>query len=142
MAAHGVGVGINFKWHGMVGNTLDAHRLIQHYQEEMGPETADKIVKSLYAQYFEQEAHPSAPDTLLKAALDAGVDRSKAEAFIGDEYEALPETKLLMREQTSNGIDTVPHIVFEGRRRDITLEGSREVEEYLQAFEKIVKESK
>ena len=45
MAAYGVGVGINFKFGGKVANTIDAHRLIQHYQEEMGPETADKIVR-------------------------------------------------------------------------------------------------
>ena len=44
MAAYGVGVGIDFKFGGKVANTIDAHRLIQHYQEEMGPETANKIV--------------------------------------------------------------------------------------------------
>ena len=44
MSAYGVAVGIDFKFGGMIGNTMDAHRLIQHYQEEMGPETADKIV--------------------------------------------------------------------------------------------------
>lgn len=110
MSAYGVGVGIDFKFHGIVANTLSAHRLIQHFQEEMGPETADKIVNSLYKQYFEEEAHPAAPTTLLKAALDGGVERSKAEAFVGDEYEALPETKLLIREQASNGIE---YVIFE-----------------------------
>lgn len=44
MSAYGVSAGINFKFGGTVANTLDAHRLIQHYQEEKGPETADKIV--------------------------------------------------------------------------------------------------
>ena len=107
MSAYGVGVGIDFKFHGMVANTLSAHRLIQHFQEEMGPETADKIVNSLYKQYFEEEAHPAAPTTLLRAALDGGVERSTAEAFVGDDYEALPETKLLIREQASNGIEYV-----------------------------------
>lgn len=107
MSAYGVGVGIDFKFQGTVANTLSAHRLIQHFQEEVGPETADKIVNSLYKQYFEEEAHPAAPTTLLKAALDGGVERSKAEAFVGDEYEALPETKLLIREQASNGVEYV-----------------------------------
>ena len=142
MSAYGVGVGIDFKFHGMVANTIGAHRLIQHYQEEMGPEVADKIVKSLYFQYFEQEAHPSASDTLLKAALDAGIERSKVEAVIGNEYEFLLDTKSLIREQASNGIDAVPYVVLEGKRRDITLQGAKEVEEYLKEFEKIVKESK
>ena len=107
MSAYGIGVGIDFKFHGMVANTLSAHRLIQHFQEEMGPEVADKIVNSLYRQYFEEEAHPAAPATLLKAAVDGGVELSEAEAFVGDEYEALPETRLLIREQASNGIEYV-----------------------------------
>ena len=141
VAAHGVGLGIDFKFHGKIGNTLNAHRLIQHYQEEMGPETAGKIVDSLYVQYFEQEADVTSPETLLKAAVDAGIDRSKAEAVVGDEYESLPETRLLLREQVSNAVDTVPYMVLEGKRRDITLIGAKEVDEYLKEFEKIAKES-
>lgn len=36
----------------------------------------------------------------------------------------------------------VPYVVLEGKRRDFTLEGAKEVEEYLKEFEKVVKESK
>lgn len=74
--------------------------------------------------------------------MDAGVDRSKAEAFIGDEYEGLPETKMLIREQAGNGVDSVPYVVLEGKRRDFTLVGAKEVDEYLKDFEKLAKESK
>ncbi|KAL8942906.1 MAG: hypothetical protein Q9216_001381 [Gyalolechia sp. 2 TL-2023] len=107
MSTYGKQVGIEFDFHGTVANTLDAHRLIQHYQEELGPEVADKIVKSLYDQYFTRRAHPSASETLVKAATAAGIDKAKAEAFVADEYEGLQETKLLLREQMSNGIDSV-----------------------------------
>ena len=48
MSSYGVEEGIDFKFGGTVANTLHAHRLIQYYQEEKGPETADKIVDSLY----------------------------------------------------------------------------------------------
>jgi hypothetical protein len=44
MTAYGMGCGIDFKFGGTVANTLDAHRVIQHYQEEKGAEAADKIV--------------------------------------------------------------------------------------------------
>jgi len=142
MSAYGLGVGIDFNFHGIIANTMDAHRMIQYYQEELDPETANKIVNSLYAQYFEHEASPSGHDTLLKAAKDAGIDEDKAEAFISDEYEGLSEVKMLIKEQAGNGIEAVPHIVLEGRRRDITIEGAKEVEEYLKELEKIVKESK
>ena len=44
MTAYGVTAGINYKFGGTVANTIDAHRVIQHFQEEMGPETANKII--------------------------------------------------------------------------------------------------
>ena len=47
-----------------------------------------------------------------------------------------------MQEQRANGVDTVPVVVFEGKRRDLTLEGAREVEEYLREMEKLVRETK
>jgi predicted DsbA family dithiol-disulfide isomerase len=44
MTAYGVSAGINYKFGGTVANTMEAHRVIQHFQEEKGPETADKII--------------------------------------------------------------------------------------------------
>ncbi len=107
MGTYGKEAGIDFDFQGQVANTLDAHRLIQHFQEAFGPTTADKLVTSLYSQYFTQQAHPSASETLLKATSEAGIDRATAEAFLADEYEGLPETKSLIREQASNGVDSV-----------------------------------
>jgi predicted DsbA family dithiol-disulfide isomerase len=95
---------------------------------------------ALYSQYFENEKHPSSPETLLKAAVDAGISETEAKAFIDDEYEGIQDVKMLIREQASNGIDSVPYIVVEGRRRDITLQGAREVEEYVRTLEQIMKE--
>lgn len=44
MSAHGVSAGIDFKFGGTVASTIDAHRVIQHFQEEKGLEAADKII--------------------------------------------------------------------------------------------------
>ena len=44
MSAYGASVGVDFKFGGTVANTLDAHRVIQHFQEEKGPETASQII--------------------------------------------------------------------------------------------------
>jgi len=44
MTSYGNDAGIDFKFGGQVANTLDAHRLIQHFQEERGEEVVDKIV--------------------------------------------------------------------------------------------------
>ena len=42
----------------------------------------------------------------------------------------------------SPNASSVPYIVLEGRRRDFTLEGAKEVDDYLKEFDKVVKESK
>lgn len=44
MTAYGMSAGIHYKFGGTVANTLDAHRAIQHFQEEKGAETADKLI--------------------------------------------------------------------------------------------------
>ncbi len=48
--------------------------------------------------------------------------------------------KALIREQAGNGIDAVPYIMIEGQRRDLTLEGAKEIPEYVKALEQIAKE--
>ena len=96
----------------------------------------------MYSQYFENEKHPSSDETLLKAATDAGVPESDAKAFIEDKSEGLMDVKMAIREQAGNGVDAVPNITIEGKRRDLNLIGAKEIEEYEKAFEQIVKESK
>jgi len=49
--------------------------------------------------------------------------------------------KLLIREQTGNGIDSVPYIVIEGKKRDISLQGAKEVDEYVKWLERVMKET-
>ncbi|MCJ1438682.1 hypothetical protein MMC27_008072 [Xylographa pallens] len=141
MSAYGAPLNIDFRFDGLVANTLQAHRVVQHYQEERGAQVADKIVNSLYKQYFEQAQHPSSQETLLKATTAAGIVEAEARKFIEAEDEGLQEVRMLVREQAGNGVDSVPYIVFEGRRRDFTLQGAKEVPEYLKVLEQVAKES-
>jgi len=48
---------------------------------------------------------------------------------------------MAIREQASNGIDSVPYVVIEGRRRDVTIQGAKEVEEYVKSLQQVIKES-
>jgi predicted DsbA family dithiol-disulfide isomerase len=142
MTAYGIGEGINYKFTGTVANTIHAHRVIGVFQERYGAETADKLVSSLYRQFFEEERHPSSHETLLKAASEAGIEETEArKVIVEDEDEGLMETKLLIREQAGNGIDSVPYLVIDGKRRDVTLEGCREVAEYVNVLNRVIKEN-
>ncbi|GAB7323757.1 hypothetical protein MBLNU13_g07218t1 [Cladosporium sp. NU13] len=141
MSAYGRGEGIEYKFGGTVANTLHAHRTIQHFQVLKGPEVADQLIDSLYRQYFEEEQHPSSVETLVAAAMEAGIDEKEARAFVEDEDQGLVDVKMAVREQCGNGIDSVPYIVLEGKRRDITLIGCKESDEYRRALAQIAKES-
>lgn len=48
---------------------------------------------------------------------------------------------MAVREQAGNGVDAVPHIVLEGKRRDLTIEGAKEIEEFEKGLHQIAKES-
>ncbi|KAF2251043.1 thioredoxin-like protein [Trematosphaeria pertusa] len=133
--------GVEFDFHGVIANTLDAHRVLFSTQESKGPEAAQKAVESLYAQYFTEQAHPSAKDTLTKACTAAGLSEDEAKSLVEDESEGLMDVKMAIREQTGNGVDSVPYVVFEGRRRDFTLVGAKEVKEYVKTMEQVGKEA-
>lgn len=96
----------------------------------------------MYSQYFENERHPSSDETLLKATTAADVPESEAKEIVEDKNDGLRDVQMLIREQAGNGVDSVPYVVIEGKRRDVTLIGAKEVDEYVKALETIVKESK
>jgi len=142
MSAYGVAEGIDFKFGGTMSNTLPAHRVIGYFQEEEGCETAERIVDGLYRLYFEEERDPSSKETLLEALAAAGIDEVEAKRVVEDEDEGLMDVKMLIQEQTGNGIDAVPYVVVEGKRRDFTLVGAKEVSEYVKTLEQCIKESR
>lgn len=97
---------------------------------------------ALYSQYFENERNPSSDETLLRATADAGIPEPEAKPVIENKHDGLQDVKMLIHEQATNGVDSVPYVVLEGKRRDFTLVGAKEVEEYEKVLHQIVKESK
>lgn len=57
MTAYGVSAGIDFKLGGMVANTLEAHRVIQHFQEDKGPVTADLLINGTHIKTSNLSGH-------------------------------------------------------------------------------------
>ncbi|KAI4652527.1 uncharacterized protein J4E79_008833 [Alternaria viburni] len=133
--------GIEFDFGGgVVANTLHAHRVLQWLQNNKEGGTALEAVKSLYMQYFEQRAHPSSHETLVKACMAAGLSEEEAKRVVEDNDEELRQTKAAIREQAGNGVDSVPYVVFEGRKRDFTCVGAKSVAEYEKVLGQVVKE--
>ncbi|KHO11284.1 hypothetical protein MAA_11099 [Metarhizium robertsii ARSEF 23] len=132
------GVKLNFA--GKMGNTLHAHRVIQQIQRDRGADAASRLVEGLYRRYFEQAKHPSGDETLVEACVEAGVGEDEARKLVEDKEMGLREVRARLREVTMDA-DAVPVVAVEGKRRDITLTGAKEVKDYIKALETVVKES-
>lgn len=77
----------------------------------------------------------------MKACVEAGIEEENARKVIEDEEmgrDVAVEYEKIGR--IEEGIDAVPHIRIEGKKRDFTFQGAKEVEEYLKALMQVVKE--
>ncbi|KAF2030379.1 thioredoxin-like protein [Setomelanomma holmii] len=142
MTALGKDDGITFDFSGgTIANTLHAHRILQYLQNNKPPAHAIRALESLYDSYFSHRAHPASHETLTKACLAAGLSEHEAKALVEDDGEELMETKMAIREQVGNAVDSVPYVVFEGKRRDFTLVGAKSVEDYVKVLGQVEKEA-
>jgi predicted DsbA family dithiol-disulfide isomerase len=107
---------------GTVGNTLHAHRVLQCLQsDEQGEERAIRALESLYKSYFTERKHPSSEETLMTACVVAGLSEDEARKLVEDETVGSRQTKAAVQEQVGNGVDSVPYVVFEGRKRYVRI---------------------
>lgn len=132
--------GITLDFHGIIANTLHAHRILTYIQNNHSPAAACLALQSLYDSYMSKNQHPSSISTLTTACLAAGLSEQEAEKVVIDESEEMMETKAAIREQVGNAVDSVPYVVFEGRRRDFTLIGAKDVGEYVKTLGQVEKE--
>ncbi|RDI84610.1 hypothetical protein Vi05172_g5341 [Venturia inaequalis] len=130
----GKSVGIDFKFGGKTGNTRDSHRLIQLGKIE-GEGIQTKVVEALFAAYFENEKDITQRDVLVEAAVEAGLDRGKAEEWLeGDD--GGKEVDAEVGEAQRRGISGVPHFTVNGR---FEVEGAQDSAAFVQLFERILK---
>jgi predicted DsbA family dithiol-disulfide isomerase len=69
------------------------------------------------------------------------LSEDNAKALVEDEDKGLRETKAAIREQVGNAVDSVPYVVFEGRKRDFTEIGAKTVAEYTKVLAQVAKEA-
>lgn len=120
------------------------------------------FLNALYRLYFEEAQDPASNETLLAAYATAAqstttdtnpdastsasastsggtADLARISAFLASDamHDTVTEQ---ITEQNMNGVDGVPTLMVEGRRRDFTVVGAKEVEEYVAVFRQVVKE--
>ncbi|KAH7193512.1 thioredoxin-like protein [Fusarium flagelliforme] len=125
---------------GPTGNSFPAHRIIQQIQESHGAEVTNKLVDALFRLYFAEGRHPGEDEMLIEACVEAGVDEKEAKSLVENKAKGERKTKEDIR-SIGMDIDSVPTVIIEGRRRDLTLTGLKEISEYVKAMETIKKES-
>jgi predicted DsbA family dithiol-disulfide isomerase len=94
-------------------NTLDAHRVIRWATAD-GPEVQNRLMKRLFALYFEEGANIGDHSVLVNAARDAGMDAAVVEAMLaGDADRNAVEEEAATASRM--GITGVPCFLLEGR---------------------------
>jgi predicted DsbA family dithiol-disulfide isomerase len=120
-------LGLNLRVRTHVYNTFDAHRLLQ-WAAPQGRQL--DLKRALLRAYHERGLNPGAPEVLLDAAGEAGLDRWAASTVLGRGAHA-DEVRATVRRWQRLGIDGVPATIIDGRQ---LLQGAQPVAVYEQAL--------
>lgn len=115
-------------------NTFDAHRLL-FWAAQDGQQLALKNI--LFKAYFTDGQNPSAPETLVRLAGEAGLCAARARQIL-DTDEFATEIRELEDFYLQRGINSVPAMVLNGGH---LVSGSQSVEEYEQILRQMARES-
>lgn len=139
----GTSEGICFSFEGKMGNTRDAHRLVQFARVKDaerrknvgggggdGSKTQEALMRAMMVSYFEKSGDIADRGNLLDAAVEAGLDRGEAEVWLvggkgGDEVDRE------VKEAYARGIRGVPHFIINNKYE---IGGAQEVEAFLSGF--------
>jgi predicted DsbA family dithiol-disulfide isomerase len=124
MQAVGLEDGIRFDYGGRVGNTLDAHRLVELAWSKGGAALQDRVVEQLFHSYFECQGNLGDVDVLVAAAVAAGMDGAEVRAFLLSS-DLVDSVQRDMREFVSRfRISGVPFVIV--GKRPHTVSGAQE----------------
>jgi predicted DsbA family dithiol-disulfide isomerase len=130
VAAVGVQEGLVFAFDKMqrTPNTLDAHRLIRLAGLE-GVQEA--VAEALFRAYFTEGLDISDRRTLLDVAVEAGVDRGRADHELNSD-DGLAAIRAEEEQAHRLGVQGVPFFIVNG---EVALSGAQEPGAFLEAFE-------
>ncbi len=121
--------GINFTLNGKLGNTRDAHRLVQLAKTKSN-ELENKVISELFKSYFEEDGDVTSHDMLIAAGERAGLERSEIKKWL-DEGKGGDEVDHEVEEAYKKGIHGVPNFTINDR---YDVSGAQDVETFLAEF--------
>lgn len=141
MAQFGDRAGYSFRYAGageeprhMMWNTFLAHKLLAHALDLAGPVVQTRLKQALFDAHFQQRRRISDPEVLLDLAEQVGLDRTMAEAALGDE--AL--SRRIRQEEAAAwdmNISGVPAMLVNGK---YLIPGAQEPDVYANALRRVV----
>lgn len=128
------GVGYRFGSGGLIGNTLDSHRLIE-LAGRQGLDKQNALVDSLMIQCSTQEKYIGDREVLLAAAKSAGIDG--AEECIDNPNSGLLEIQIEMEKNAQN-ISGVPHFLINNKYQQ---SGAQAPDSFIQTFKRAARDA-
>ncbi len=127
------GITFHFDRIASAANTVDAHRLVS-YAVAFGREW--ETAEALFAAYFTDGGDLNDTDTLVAAAISAGLDGDDTRLFLGttDGESTVMESQ---QDAYRDGVQGVPFYIFDER---YALSGAQPVAVFLQVFDHITNE--
>lgn len=136
VAHAGAGDGILFQFDRIATapNTVRAHALVLHAQRSSGSPWA--LIEALFSAYFEHGADIGDVDTLVRIAVEAGLDGVEARTAIeGGRFDV--DVTRSQRDAARLGVRGVPFVVLDGR---FGLSGAQPIEVFEQAIRRALAE--
>lgn len=129
LIAIGEAEGINFSGRGKVGNTRDAHRLVQLAKTKSNA-IENKVIAELFKSHFEEGGDITSYDMLVAAGEKAGLDRAETKQWL-EEGKGGPEVDQEVEEAYVHGVTGVPNFTIND---GYEVSGAQDPQTFLQLF--------
>ncbi|KAK4447728.1 DSBA-like thioredoxin domain-containing protein [Podospora aff. communis PSN243] len=129
LLAIGEAEGINFAARGKIGNTRDAHRLVQLAKTKSNA-LESNVITELFRSHIEEGGDITSHDMLIAAGEKAGLDRSETKKWLED-GKGGAEVDREVEEAYSRGVSGVPNFTINDQYE---VSGAQDPETFVQLF--------